>query len=125
MGTLVSDPRVQEGVAGFWLQPSTADVPEARAVQAQFEEASARVITEAIQEAVAAQTMALDIPAEQMAHAVIATIESIVLPLRRNTPERSGELISALAYTFFRAHAHGDELARRAIRAADVGAAAA
>lgn len=125
MGTLVADPRVHEGVAGFWLAPSTADLPEARAVQARFEEASAQVITGAIKEAARADQMSLEIPSEQMAHAVIATMESIVLPLRRNSLARSGQLISALAYTFFRAHAHGDELAARAIRAADVEAAAA
>lgn len=125
MGTLLADARVQEGVAGYWLEPSTADVPEARAVQARFEEASARIIADAIREAVDAGQLSLDIAVEEMAHAVIATMEAIVLPLRRNTPGRSQRLIGALAHTFFRAHAHSDELAARAIRAAETEAAAA
>lgn len=119
LGFLLADPRVEEGVAGYWLQPSSADVPEARAVQAEFEEASARLLAQAISDAEAAGELSLDIPAEDMAHAFIATMEAIVLPLRRNTPERSRRLIGVLAHTFFRAHANGDELAARAIRVAE------
>lgn len=111
MGTLMADPAVNEGVAGYWLVPSTADVAEARAVQDQFEEASARVIGQAIQAAVDEGDLVLDIPVADMAQAVMATMEAIVLPLRRNTPERSRRLIGALAHTFFRAHAGRPDLA--------------
>lgn len=125
LGTLLADERVRQGVAGFWLEPSTADVAEARAVQARFEDASARTIADAITEAVDAGSLSLNIPVEDMAQAVIATMEAIILPLRRNRQGRSQRLIGALAHTFFRAHAHGDELAARAIRAAAVEAVAA
>ncbi|MDT0634559.1 helix-turn-helix domain-containing protein [Spectribacter hydrogenoxidans] len=115
MGTLLADPAVDEGVAGYWLMPSTADVAEARAVQGQFEEASARVIGQAIQAAVDDGDLTLDIPVADMAQAVMATMEAIVLPLRRSNPERSRRLIAALAHTFFRAHAVRPELARMAM----------
>lgn len=115
MGALLTDQRVQQGVAGYWLAPSSADVPEALTVQADFERASARIIEQAIQQAVDAGELDFEIPVADMADAIIAIMEAIVLPLRRNTPAHSRRMISALAHTFFRAHAHGEHLARVAI----------
>lgn len=125
LGTLLVDQRVRQGVAGFWLEPSTARVVEARAVQAHFEDTAARLIADAITEAVAADQLSLDVPVADMAEAVIATMEAIILPLRRNSTGRGRRLIAALAHTFFRAHACDDELAVRAIQAAGVDAVAA
>lgn len=118
MGVLLADSRVQEGVAGYWLQPSTADVPEALAAQAQFEETSARMIAQSIQAAVDSGQFDLSISVDEMAHAIIATMEAIVLPLRRSTPERSRRLIGVLAHTFFRAHSRGTAMAEEAINLA-------
>ncbi len=118
MGSLMADPRVKQGVAGYWLQPSTAEVPEALAAQAQFEEASAHIVASTLQEAVDAGQLDMQISVNEMANAIIATMEAIVLPLRRNTPERSRQLIGALAHTFFKAHTAGPELARDAINVA-------
>ena len=118
MGTLLSDSRVQEGVAGYWLHPSTAEVPEALAAQAQFEQTSARIVAQAIQEAVDAGQLDLQIPVAEMADAIIATMEAIVLPLRRNTPASSRKLVGVLAHTFFKAHTRGPDLARDAINVA-------
>lgn len=115
MAALLEDPRVREGVAGYWMAPSTADVSDARAVQARFEDASARVVAQAIQQGVDAGQLQLDIPVADMAQAVISTMEAIVLPLRRNDPARSRRLIGALAYTFFRAHALGPEPAQAVV----------
>ena len=115
MGRLLADPRVQQGVAGYWLQPSGAEVPDALAAQAQFEAASAHIIAAAIQDAVDAGQLDLQISVDEMSDAIIATMEAIVLPLRRNTPARSHRLIGVLAHTFFRAHARGPELAQAAI----------
>lgn len=115
MGAVLADNRVQEGVAGYWLQPSSADVPEARAVQAQFEQASARVIAQAIQQAVNAGQLDLEISATDMADAMIAIMEAIVLPLRHNTLAHSRRLIGVLAHTFFKAHTNSKQLARTAI----------
>lgn len=124
MGALLADPRVEQGVAGYWLQPATAEVAEARAVQAQFEETSARAIADAIQAAVEAGELEFQIPVQDMARAFIATMEAAVLPFRRYTQEHTRRLIGVLAHTFFRAHARGDELAAVAIRAADPDSAA-
>lgn len=117
-GALLADPRVKEGVAGYWLHPSTADVPEALDAQAQFEKVSAQIIAQTIEEAVAAGQLELQISVDEMADAIIATMEAIVLPLRRNTPESSRKLIGVLAHTFFKAHTRGSELARDAINVA-------
>lgn len=121
MGTLLEDERVREGVAGYWLQPATADVPEARAVQLEFEESSAALIARSLSQAGEAGQLDLRIPVQDMADAFIATMEAIILPLRRNTPERSRRLIQVLAHTFFRAHADGSRLAEIATEAAVAG----
>lgn len=115
MGALLDDQRVQEGVAGYWLQPSSADVEEALAAQAQFEHTSTRVIAHAIQQAVDAKQLNLEISVSDMADAIMAVMEAIVLPLRRNTPAHSRRMISVLAHTFFKAHANDEQLARAAI----------
>lgn len=121
MGSLLADPRVREGVAGYWLQPATADVPEARAVQAEFEETSAALIARSLREAAEAGQLDLQIPTEDMADAFIATMEAIILPLRRSSPERIRRLIQVLAHSFFRAHAGGSALAAAATDAAVAG----
>jgi len=115
MGRLLADPKVQSGVAGYWLHPSTAEVPEARAVQAQFEQASADYVAETLKEAVDAGQLSLTVPVEDMAHAFITTVEGLVLPLRRHSPQRMRRLIGVLADTFFRAHSHSDEIIATAI----------
>lgn len=125
LGSLLVDQRVRQGVAGFWLESRTADVAEVRAVQARFEDTATRIIADAISEAVDTGQLSLDIPVADMAQAVIATMEAIILPLRRNSMARGQRLVAALAHTFFKAHACGDELAARAIQAADLQIAAA
>ncbi|MAA75768.1 MAG: TetR family transcriptional regulator [Salinisphaeraceae bacterium] len=115
VGELVADQRVRDGVAGYWLQPSTADVSEARQVQAEFEAASARYLTQCLQDAIDAGEMQFEIPVGEMANAVIATLEAIVLPLGRSTPDSSQRLIAMLAHTFFRAHARRQEMAEKAV----------
>lgn len=118
MGSLLSDPRVQEGVAGYWLAPASAEVTQARLVQRRFEQASADAIADALREAVAADRLTLGVSPEETAQVFITTMEAIVLPLRRANPAHSRRLIGILAHIFFRATAHGPELAERALHAA-------
>ena len=107
MATLLDDARVRRGVAGYWLTPSTADVADALAEQAQFERVSSRLIAQTIGQAVAAGELRLDIPVQDMAETFIGTMEAIVLPLRRNEPERGRRMIDVLSHTFFQAYASG------------------
>lgn len=118
IGSLLADRHVQEGVAGYWLQPASASLADARAVQSEFEQSSAAYLTQCLQEAVDAGAMNFVIPVEDMANAVVSTTEAIILPLRRNSPEASRRLIGVLAHTFFRAHAHSDEVAAQAVEVA-------
>lgn len=115
MMALLKDPRIKAGVAGYWLDPGSGILAEASGLQRQFEENSARFIAEVIQQGIDLGELDFQISVEEMAQAIISTMEAIVLPLRRMSANEAMPLVGALAHTFFRAHATGDELPQRAI----------
>lgn len=115
IGQLLVDSRIQAGVAGFWLEPNTAEVPEYRQILNRFDEAATALLAGIIRQGTEAGEFDFIIPVEDMAAAIICTMEALLVPLRRQGAEDSSRLISALAHTFFRAHANGDELSRQAM----------
>ncbi len=115
MVALFKDRRIQEGVAGYWLDAASAELTEATQMQRRFEDNSARLVAAAIQEGIDLGELKFEIPVEDMAQAIISTMEAIILPLRKMTPDENIRLISSLAHTFFRAHGTSDALAHEAI----------
>lgn len=113
---LVRDPRIRGGVAGYWLEASTDKLTEARKLQGAFEAAAATLLAASIERAIAQQKMHFDIPAEQMARAVTATMESIILPLRHQSVAQSVQLVVSLGHTFFKACASDTNLPQRALQ---------
>mgnify|MGYP000412782566 CR=1 FL=1 len=118
MVSLLKDPRIQEGVAGYWLDAATAELSEATQMQRRFEENAARLIAAAIEQGIEQGELEFEIPVEDMAQAIISTMEAIILPLRRMRSNESMRLIGSLAHTFFRAHATSDALAHEAMELA-------
>lgn len=114
MVALFKDHRIQEGVAGYWLDAATAELSEAGQMQRRFEENSARLVASAIQEGIEQGELKFEIPVDDMAQAIISTIEAIILPLRRMTMDENIRLIASLGHTFFRAHGTSDTLANEA-----------
>lgn len=119
MAQLMCDRRIREGVAGYWLEASTAELGEARKIQKRFEYASARVIASVIEDGVRLGQLQFDIPPAEMAQAIIATMESIVLPLRRLSPAQSVRLVATLGHSFFRAYAPTSDLPQRVLALSD------
>lgn len=119
MRSLLAEPRVQEGVAGYWLAPAGAEVAEALMVQRRFQDAAARGIADTLRAAESSGQLRFEVSPEEMAQVFINIMEAIVLPLRRDNPARRRRLIGLLAHIFFSATAHGQDLADRALRAAD------
>lgn len=114
MVSLLRDSRIQEGVAGYWLDAATAELQEAGEMQKRFENNAAQLIAAAIQHGIDLGELDFEIPVEDMAQAIISTMEAIILPLRRMRPEENIRLIASLAHTFFRAHGTSDVLAHEA-----------
>ena len=111
MGRLLQDPGIRDGVAGFWLDTGTDDYATARQLQTEFEDRTSRRITAMLQAGIAQGIFEHEQPVEDLALAVSAIMEAIVLPLRRHNEEKTRRLIAALAHTFFRAHAPNTALA--------------
>lgn len=118
MVALLRDPRIQEGVAGYWLNAATAELKEAGEMQERFETNAAQLIAAAIQQGIDLGELSFEISVDDMAQAIISTMEAIILPLRHMDADDSIRLISSLAHTFFRAHGTSDELAHQAMEIA-------
>lgn len=112
---LLKDGRIKAGIAGYWLTPGSGLLAEASQLQSQFELTSTRFLATVIQQASDDGKLKMQIPVEDMAQAMISTIEAIALPLRRLSPDEIQPIVGSLAFTFFRAHATGEDLPLRAI----------
>lgn len=107
---LFADPRLQKGVAGYWLTPSTPETAVVFEAQRDFENTSREVIAESLRKGVAAGQFALGDDLDDMARAIISIIEAIILPMRHQTPEEIRPQIGVLARTLFRAYAKDETL---------------
>ena len=103
-GQLLNDPRIQDGVAGFWLDSKNADLGKVRDLQEELERDARTLLAATIEASIEEGEMDLVIPAEEMAQGIISLVVASVLPLRNKTPEQTRTLLRALAHTFFRAH---------------------
>lgn len=107
---LFADPRLQQGVAGFWLVPNTAETAGIFATQREFERVSQQVIADCLRKGVAAKQFDLGDDLDDMARAIISIIEAIILPMRHQTPAEIRPQVGVLARTLFRAYAKDDTL---------------
>lgn len=102
---LLNDPRVANGVAGYWL---ISDSPETSALadaQRAFEQRSWKVIEAALRRGVEQGQFDLGGDLEEFARAVMSLGEAVILPLRHQTPDEVRRILGVLARTLFRAYA--------------------
>ncbi|MEO1482265.1 MAG: TetR/AcrR family transcriptional regulator [Myxococcota bacterium] len=99
---LIADPRLEHGIAGYWIAPSTADLLRAREAHDTF----TREATAAISAVLAAgvQTGEVDYAGDVQAlsRAVMAVVEVIALPLQGRGEAAS--VIDHLGGTFIQAY---------------------
>ena len=107
---LVQDPRVTQGVAGYWLVPSRPEMATLESAQREFEEQSIAAIEETLQRGTEQQRFDFGRDLQDMARAIMAIIEAIVLPLRHQSPEEVHLNLGVLARTLFRAYAKPEDL---------------
>jgi len=114
LGRMLNDPRVKTGVAGYWLTPLRLAGPGAEEAQSAFEAASRAVIVETLRDGVEQGHFDYQDDLEQMATAILALVEAIILPLRHQEPQEASAMLSVLARTLFRAYAKSEEIIARA-----------
>lgn len=114
-GRLLQDPRIEDGVAGFWLDAKTTDLGAVRDLQVEFEDTARDLLAAIIEDGMEQGEFDLVIPAQQMAQGIISLVVASVLPLRNKTKEQTTSLLRALAHTFFRAHGLEERYAAEAL----------
>ena len=110
MTELVKDERVEDGIAGYWLQSARTDLEQVEAVQLEFEERTAAIVRESLQRGMASGLFDLKDDLNDMSAAMIALMESIVLPLRGQTAEEVQATLGVLARSFIRAYTNQSDL---------------
>lgn len=111
LANLLSDKRVTEGVAGYWLGANGANLPDIQAAQQAFEQRTANVIRDALALGMRQGVFDLEDDLDDMSRAIIALIEAIVLPLRNQSPDEIHRILAVLARTLFRAYATSEDVA--------------
>lgn len=110
LGRMVLDPRVTNGVAGYWLMPSRPETARIQKVQRGFEAACVETMTETLRLGVEQGRFDYRDDLEEMARAIIALVEAVVLPLRHQPPDEVHRILAVLARSLFRAYATADDL---------------
>lgn len=101
---LVADPRVHEGITGYWLIPSSPEAGPIIAAQRGFETAAFQTVRDTLARGQSAGMFDLGDDLDVMSRAIIAILEAVVLPLRYESPQNVHLMLGVLARTLFRAY---------------------
>jgi TetR/AcrR family acrAB operon transcriptional repressor len=110
MEQLLRDPRIQAGVAGYWLGIGNAALPAINQTQQAFEQRTSRIVREALQLAMSQGSLDLRGDLDDMSRAIVAIMEAIILPLRQQDPDEVHRLVGVLARALLRAYARDERL---------------
>lgn len=110
LGRMLLDPRVTTGVAGYWLIPSRPETVRIQKAQREFEAACVETMKETLRLGVEQGRFDYRDDLDEMARAIIALVEAVVLPLRHQTPDDVHRILGVLARSLFRAYATADDL---------------
>lgn len=105
---LLQEPRVENGVAGYWLIPSRPETGRLIEAQRAFESAAMDTLREVMRRGVEQRSLDLGTDLDDMARAMISQVEACVLPLRHLEPDEVQRILRVLAHTLFRAYAGPD-----------------
>lgn len=110
LGRLLLDPRVTQGVAGYWLIPSRPETAQIMKAQRAFDAACVDTMTETLRLGVAQGRFDYKDDLDEMARAIIALVEAVILPMRQQSAEDVHRILGVLARSLFRAYATADDL---------------
>lgn len=107
--TLMMDPQVARGIAGYWLTPSMADDARPHQSQRAFEAAAVATVRGVLQKASDRGDLDLGRDLDDLPQAMISLVEACVLPLRHLRPDEMHRTLDVLARSLFRAYARSDD----------------
>lgn len=110
LGQLALDPRVTSGIGGYWLMPSRPEAAQIHKAQRAFDAACFETMRETLRLAVDQGRFDYRDDLDEMARAIIALVEAVVLPLRHQSPDEVHRILGVLARSLFRAYATADDL---------------
>lgn len=120
MEFLLRDPRIQAGVAGYWLGIGNASLPAINKAQQAFERQTGQIIREALKLGMDQGLLNLGSDLDDMSRAIVAIMEAIVLPLRQLAPDEVHRLIGVLARALLRAYAKDERVVSIADRVLNI-----
>jgi TetR/AcrR family transcriptional regulator, acrAB operon repressor len=110
LGRLLLDPRVTKGVGGYWLIPSRPETAQILKAQREFEAACVVTMKETLRLGVEQGRFDYKDDLDEMARAIIALVEAVILPMRHQSAEEVRRILGVLARSLFRAYATADDL---------------
>jgi AcrR family transcriptional regulator len=110
LGRLLLDARITHGIAGYWLIPSRPETAPLLKAQKAFEAACVETMKETLRLGVEQGRFDYKGDLDDMARAIIALAEAVILPLRHQTPNEVHRILGVLARSLFRAYATADDL---------------
>jgi TetR/AcrR family transcriptional regulator, acrAB operon repressor len=111
---MLRDPRVENGVAGYWLVPSTPETARLTEAQRAFEARAQASVREVLALGASQGSFDLGDALEPMSRAMISLLEAAILALRNQTPDEVHQTTTVLARTLFRAYARPEALQKLA-----------
>lgn len=108
---LLRDPRIERGVAGYWLIPSSPETTRLIVAQRSFEETAIGALRDVLARGQAQGVLDLGRDLDDMARAIIALVEACVLPLRHQGADEVQSLLGVMARTLLRAYARPGAMA--------------
>jgi len=101
---MLADPRIEKGIAGYWLVPSGPGTVIFADAQRQYERAAMGMVREVLQRGVEQGRFDFGNDMDEMARAIIILVDAVALPLRYMTAAELRPTLSVLARTLFRAY---------------------
>jgi TetR/AcrR family acrAB operon transcriptional repressor len=102
---MLQDSRIANGVAGYWLTPSTPETAAIIASQRAFEATAVETLRDAMQRGADSGQLDFAGDLDLLARAIVSLIEACVLPLRHQSADEVRSLLGVLSRTLFRAYA--------------------
>ncbi|HSW14143.1 MAG TPA: TetR/AcrR family transcriptional regulator [Solimonas sp.] len=112
LSKLLQDPRIAQGIGGYWLIPETSETVHILKAQRAFESAAIEVLHCTLKRGQEQGAIDLGGDLDDMARAIISLVEACVLPLRHLSAEEVNRQLGVLARTLFRAYAKSPDLVK-------------
>ena len=102
---LLKDARIQNGIAGYWLLPSSPEAGPILKAQGAFEASAIETVRQTLLRGQQSGIITLGAEIDDMSRAIISLVEAIILPMRHQAADEVHRTLGVLVRTLFRAYA--------------------